>query len=113
MVIAFFSIDNKANGSRFFEKTSLLADISINIALRMSFLILSNIEINILKWKFNQKSYITFETLMTTKHIELVGEKKFAAVAFDLDDKTFMVNIASLTSTDVHPFYRAQIASLI
>lgn len=46
MVIALFQLDNKDKKSHFFKKTFLLANISIDVALKMFFLILSNIEVN-------------------------------------------------------------------
>lgn len=46
IVIASFQIKNKKERSQFFEETFFLADISMNIALRIFFLTLSNVEIN-------------------------------------------------------------------
>lgn len=46
MVIASFQINDKDRKSCFFEETLLLADININIAFRMLFLILSNVEVS-------------------------------------------------------------------
>lgn len=46
MVIAFFPIKDMEKRFRFLKKTFLLAVISIDIALRIFFLILNNIEIN-------------------------------------------------------------------
>lgn len=45
IVIAAFSVNNKAEKVRFFEETFLLADISMDMALEMSFLTLSNANI--------------------------------------------------------------------
>lgn len=46
IMIALVQLDDKDRKSRFFEKTFLLADISLNIAFGMLFLILSNVKIN-------------------------------------------------------------------
>lgn len=46
IVITSFRVDNKDGKFPFFEETSLLADISINIALGIFFLTLSNVEVN-------------------------------------------------------------------
>lgn len=51
MVIASFLIDDKDKKSYFFKKIFLLANININITIRMLFLILSNIQNNFNKWK--------------------------------------------------------------
>ena len=46
MVIASFFIENKQEKSCFFKKSFLLADINMDIAVRMTFYNLSNIEID-------------------------------------------------------------------
>ena len=61
---------------------------------------------------------------MTTKRVELVGKKDFAATIFDPEYETYVVYVASLSSTplivslestllDVHSFRRPQIFGLI
>lgn len=50
MIIASFWVDNRGEKSRFFKKTILLADISMDVALQMLFLTLTNIKI-----KFNNR----------------------------------------------------------
>lgn len=57
--------------------------------------------------------YITIKTFLTTKQVELGRKKKFVAVFFNLDNKIFIIYIAFLTNTTIHPFYTAQIALLI
>ena len=56
--------------------------------------------------------------LLTTRRIELVGKKEFAAVALDPEHETYVVYIASLSSTplaslNVHPSREPQISGLI
>ena len=46
MIIASFSVEDKEKKSRFFEKMFLLANINIDIALRISFFTLSNDKID-------------------------------------------------------------------
>ena len=64
------------------------------------------------------------ETLLTTKDIELVKKKKFAAEVFHPEYETYIVYIAYFSSTplivfldsillDIHPFWRPQISGLI
>lgn len=53
------------------------------------------------------------EALSTTKQVELIKKKEFAAVAFDPNNETFVVYIVFLVNSDIHLFCRAQIASLI
>ena len=61
--------------------------------------------------------YTIKEALPTTKRVELVGKKEFAAAALDPGHETFVVHVASLESPsqegDVHPSRRAQIAALV
>lgn len=110
-------MDDKAKRSRFFEKTSLLANISKDVILRMFFLILTNVKINFIDRKLNLRLYTTIKALLTTNHIELVGKKEFVVATLNLNNETFIVHIVSLTSfnldIDVHFFCRAQITSLI
>lgn len=53
IIIALFKIDDKDKKSHFFEKTFLLTNIGINIAFKMLFLILNNVELN-----FNDRQLI-------------------------------------------------------
>lgn len=46
IVIVLFLIENKVEGSWFFEKTFLLTNINIDVTLKMSFLKLNNMRIN-------------------------------------------------------------------
>ena len=46
MVVSTFSILDKDNRERFFEKSFLLANIKLEIVLRMFFLIISNADID-------------------------------------------------------------------
>lgn len=46
MLIVFFLIDDKDGESYFLKKIFLLTDISMNIAFKMFFLILSNVKVN-------------------------------------------------------------------
>ena len=57
--------------------------------------------------------------LPTTRRVELVGKKEFAAAALDPEHETYVVHVASLSSAplvaslDVHPSRRPQISGLI
>lgn len=57
-------MEDKDEKSRFFEKTFLLAKISIDIVLSMPFFILSNIEINIIDYYIYQKIYTITEVFL-------------------------------------------------
>ena len=46
MVVATFSVEDKANRVRFFEETFLVANVSLEVVLRMSFLTLSGADVD-------------------------------------------------------------------
>ena len=107
---------DKANQIRFFEETFLVANVSPEVVFGMLFLTLSNANVDILSWKLWWRIYITKKTLSTTKDIELVGKKEFAAAALDLKIEVFIVHVALFSSIispsfsplelNVHPFHR-------
>lgn len=96
IVLAAFSINNQANRVKFFEKTFLMANISLEVVFRIFFFILIGVNVNI-------------------KQVKLGGKNKFPDTAFDPEYKTFVVNVTSLTSSDldIYLFYRPQVAGLI
>ena len=51
IVVAAFSMINKANQIRFFEKTFLIADVSLEVVFEISFFTLSDADIDFLDWK--------------------------------------------------------------
>ena len=89
----------------------------------MSFLTLSNADVDFSDRELRWRIYTTKEVLLTTRRVELVGKKEFVAVVLDLKYETYVVHIASLSSTplasirsislDVHPFRRPHISGLI
>ena len=118
MVVTVFSVDNKVNRVRFFEKTFLVANVSPEVFLGMPFLILSDTNIDFSGWELRWRTYTTKKVLPTTRHVELVSKTEFAAVALDPEHETYVVHIASLSSTplaslNVHPFQEPQISGLI
>ena len=122
MVVANFSVTDKANWVRFFEKTFLVTNISLKVVFGMLFLTLSSANIDFLDWKFYWRIYTTKKAFLTNRHIELVEKKEFAAVVLDAKYKTFIIYVASLfatslsstlLNTNIYPFCRPQIAGLI
>ena len=86
----------------------------------MLFLTLSNANVNFLDRELQWGTYITQKAVLTTKRIELVGKKKFAAATLDLEHKTFVVYVTLLYTTflsftllNVHLSHRPQITGLI
>ena len=121
MVVAAFSVVDKANRVRFFEETFLVANVSPEVVLGMPFLTLSGADVDFSGRELRWRTYTTEEVLPTTRRVELVGKKEFAAAALDPESETFVVYVASLSSDaspsssplDVYPSRLPQISGLI
>ena len=123
MVVAAFSGIDKTNRVKFFEETFLVANVSPKVVLGMPFLTLSGANIDFLSWELRWRTYPTKEVFPTTRRIELVGKKKFAAAALDSEYETYVVYVglvssfvspsSSLLDVDVHPSCKPQISGLI
>ena len=119
MVVAAFAVEDKANQVRFFEKTFLVANVSPKVVFGMPFLILSGTNVDFLGQELRWRTYTTKEVLPTTRCVELVGKNECAAAALNLEHKTYIVHVASLSSTlivaflNVHSSWRPQISGLI
>ena len=120
IVVTAFLVTDKANQVRFFEETFLVANVSPEVVLGILFFTLSGADVDFLGWELRWKTYTAEETLSTTRRVELVGKKEFAAIALDPESETFVVHVASLSSDglpsssplDVHPSRRPQISGL-
>ena len=121
MMVTAFSVTDKANWVRFFEETFLVANVSSEVVLKMPFLTLSGADVDFSGWELRWKTYTAKEALPTTKHVELVGKKEFAAAALNPESEIFVVYVASLSSDaspsssslDVHPSRKPEISALI
>ena len=102
IVVAIFSVVDKANQVRFFEKTFLVANVSPKVVFKMLFLTLSGTDVDFLDWKFRRRTYTTKEALPTIRRVKLVGKKEFATATFDLEYEIYVVHIGSISS-DVLP----------
>lgn len=93
--------------SRFFEETFLLANISIDIALGIPFLTLSNVGVNFTDQEPQWRSYTIVKSLLMIREVDLVGRKEFAAAALNSKNGTFTVYVATSASfsSDVHLFH--------
>ncbi len=115
MLVSTFSVSDKDGRERFFEESFLLADVSPDIVLEMPFLTMSNADVDFQVRDLQWRSYTTGEVLPTTRQVELIGEKEFAAAALDPEPEAFVVHVAALSidlGDEVHPSRRAQIAHL-
>lgn len=76
-----------------------MANVSPKMVFGMSFIILSNTNVDFLDRKLCWKTYTTKKVLPTTKHVELIGKKEFVAAVLDLENEMLIVHIASLDFT--------------
>ena len=124
MVVAAFLIVDKRNQVSFFEETFFVANVSSEVVFWMLFLTLSNVNINFLGRKLLWRTYIIKKALPTTKSVELVEKKEFAAVILKPEYETYVIHIVFLSSNpliaslgsspfNIYPFQRPQISSLI
>ena len=72
MVIAAFQVVDKLGRSQFFQETFLLTDISMEVVLGMSFLFLSNADVQFAKKKLTWRTYTTKEALPTTRQVKII-----------------------------------------
>ena len=121
MMVVAFLVTDKANRVKFFKKTFLVANVSPEVVLGMPFFTLSGADVNFSGQELWWKTYTAKEAFPTTRHVELVGKKEFAAAALDPESETFVVHVASLSSDtsssssplDVHLSRKPQISGLI
>ena len=123
MIVVAFSVVDKANWVRFFEETFLVANVSLEVVFGMPFLILSGADVDFSGWELRWRTYTTKKVLLTTRCVELVGKKEFAAITLDPEHKTYVVHVVLLSSTplaslgspplNIYPSRRPQISGLI
>ena len=124
MVVAAFLVVDKANWVRFFEEIFLMANISPKIVFGMLFFIPSSADVDFSGQKLQLKTYTIKKTLSTTRHVKQVRKKEFAAAALDPKYETYIIHIASFSSTplvafldstplNIYPSWRSQISGLV
>ena len=104
MVLADFQVEDKLGKARFFQETFILADISVEVVLGMLFLTFSNVDVQFVEKELTWKSYTTAIALPTTKWVELINKKEFAKTELDGNSETFVVHVASLSSTPLNVY---------
>ena len=83
IVVTAFSVTDKANRVRFFGKTFLVVNVSPEVVFGMPFFTLSGVDVDFLGRELWWKTYTTEEALPTTRRVELVGKKEFAAATLN------------------------------
>lgn len=116
MIIIWFLIQNKVKKVRFFEKTSLLADISMEVVLEMHLLILGNADIPFDQKSFTWRAYITFHALRTTRCVELINKHELINVTSNKNSETIIIYLVALKASPsailVQSFWAALLAAL-
>lgn len=69
------------------------------MVLVMSFLSLSNTEVQFDAEKLTWRTYTIAEALSTTSQVELIDKKEFAKIALDVNLKTCTMHISALKAT--------------
>lgn len=84
------------------------------IILDMSCLTFSNVNTLFANWKLIWKLYTTAKALTRIKRLQIIGQKKFAALALESSEKAFVMHVAHLKTTMlIYPAEKAQIALLM
>ena len=115
MVIADCSVKNKLGRVQLFQETFLLVNIGLEMVLEMLFLTFSKADIRFAEQELVWRTYTAAEALPTTRRVEIIDKREFAAAALNADDETFVVHVAALaepTTMPIHPSRQAQVAAL-
>ena len=81
----------------------------------MPFLTLSKADVRFAERELVWRTYTAVEALPTTRRVEIIDKREFAAAALNADDETFVVHVAALaepTTMPIHPSRQAQVAAL-
>ena len=114
MVITAFQVVNKFSCSRFFQEAFLLANISMEVVLVMSFLTFNNANVKFAKKELTWRTYTTKKALPTTRQVEIINQKKFANAALNKSVEAFVLHFSSLESRiTIYPIRKAQLALLL
>lgn len=85
-----------------------MINLSINVNLEMIFLNLHNLKVDFLELEIFWRIYFFIETISTTNQVILVRNKEFAFATFDLEDKIYIIHIASISSLNSHIYFSKQ-----
>lgn len=70
----------------------------------MPFPTLSNVDVLFAERELTWRSYTSVEVLSTTKRVQMIGRKKFAAATLDPGKEVFVVHVAYLgAKMSIHP----------
>ena len=75
-----------------------MTNVSPEVALGMLFVTLSGGKVDFLDRELRWRTYTIEETLLTTRCVELVDKKEFAAAALNPEHETYVVHFRSVSS---------------
>ena len=105
MVIADCSVKDKLGRVQCFQETFLLANIGLEVVLEMPFLTLSKADVRFAEQELVWRTYMVAEALPTTRRVEIIDKREFAAAVLNADDKTFVVHVAALAEPTIMPIH--------
>lgn len=71
----------------------MLANTSIAVILSIVFLIFNNANILFTEQELIRRLYTLAKALLTTKQVQIIGQKEFGAAVLDLDKETFVDHV--------------------
>ena len=98
-------VKSKLGKIQFFYMNFLLANISLEIVLEMPFLTFSKANIRFAEQKLVWRTYTATEALSTTRRVEIIDKKEFAAMALNTDNETFMMHVTALAWSKTMPIH--------
>lgn len=88
MILSSFFFQNNLERVSFFEETILVANINIEVVLKILFLSFNNIDNEFIELKkLIWRSYSITKVLSTINQIKLINKRKFAIVVLDKNSK--------------------------
>ena len=109
-------VKNKLERVRFFQEASILANISLEMIVKMFFLNFSKADIWFMEWDLVWKIYMAVEALPTTGRVKIIDKSKFVATALNKNNETFVVHVVALAKPTTMPIYffcQVQVAMLM
>ena len=113
MVIASFQIEDKLERPRFFQESFLLTNLNVELVLKMSFLTLSNANIQFAQKKLTLRFWTIAKALPTIKQVKIIDKKEFAKAELDKHVEIFVMHVIFLLTMAIYLARKAQIALLI
>lgn len=103
IVITNCLIKNKLESIQFFYKAFLLANISLEVVLKIFSLTFSKRNMLFTKQKLVFRTYIAIETLLIFKRVEIIDKRKYTVMVLNADIEIFGIYITALSKYKTMP----------